>query len=281
MRAKLRVVNKLIAWSLCCLVGSGLVACGDDDDGASADAAPNDRDSGRIGPKPDAQARDGGDADDDDGGSGGSAAPVEECPRGECDLLDPASCGGDEGCVFSPDAGAAGAPMCAPVGSAAEGERCTESADCGPGLDCSAFDGSGRCRSYCCALSRTLDCPDAQFCRLNLDVTREERRVGLCEPCDGCDPLDADACRPGLSCYPLPGSLDCTACLPPGQRKPGEACALSTDCAGGSACFRLDNGVSLCLAFCELDGEAGCADSARECSEIPGAKLPPGLALCF
>ncbi|HMI90101.1 MAG TPA: hypothetical protein VK509_02005 [Polyangiales bacterium] len=252
-----------------------LFACGDDDDGTPA----NDmrKDGGRL--EPDARVVDG-------GGSARDASapePVEVCPRGECDLLDPDSCGSGEGCVFAPSemGTAAVGPMCATVGSRAEGESCTASSDCGPGLDCSAFDGSGRCRNYCCALSRTLDCPDGQFCRLNLDPARDKFKVGLCDACDGCDPLDPDSCRPGLSCYPLPGSLDCTACLPPGKGEPGDECELSTDCARGSACFRLDNDDSLCIAFCELDGDEGCNDAKRECSEVAGAKLPPGIALCL
>ena len=275
MRAKLPAVYRLIAWS-CCVYAVGLLACGDDDDGAAPDAMPSGKDGGRL--EPDARVLgDGGSARDASAGE-----PIEVCPRGECDLLDVSSCDQDEGCVFtSSEMGAAAGPMCAPVGSGVEGDRCMASSECGPGLDCSAFDGSGLCRSYCCALSRTIDCPDGQFCRLNLDPARDAFKVGLCDSCDGCDPLDPDACRPGLSCYPLPGSLDCTACLPPGKLLPGDECELSTDCRRGSACFRLDNDDSLCIAFCELDGEAGCEDSARQCSEVAGAKLPPGIALCL
>jgi hypothetical protein len=272
-------VYQPLRWpSLFALIALCLSACGDDDDGTPVDEMQGGKDGGRLDPRPDAQVRDGGESARD----ASTVEPIEVCPSGECDLLDPDSCGAGEGCVFGPaEMGTATGPTCAPVGSGAEGERCMASADCGPGLDCSAFDGSGRCRSYCCALSRTLDCPDGQFCRLDLDATRETFRVGLCAPCDSCDPLDPDSCRPGLSCYPLPGSLQCTACLPPGELEPGDECTLSTDCQRGSACFRLDNGISLCLAFCELDSEEGCADRGRQCSEVAGAKLPPGIALCL
>ena len=275
--SKLRVVYRPTAsrtpWPA--LLALALVACGDDDD-----ATPIRRDSGLQETGPDAsRGRDGGRQD------AGNGEPAPACPSGECDLLDPGSCGAGEGCVFAHDNRSdetdQPALYCAPVGSAAEGEPCTASADCGPGLDCSAYDGTGRCRQYCCALSRTLDCPEDQFCRVGLDAERKSSVVGLCDRCDGCDPLDPAACGSGLSCYPLPGSIDCTACLPPGKAEPGDPCKLSTDCARGAACFRFDDDDQVCVEFCELDSDQPCSDQARRCSEVAGAKLPVGVALCL
>ena len=253
-----------------------LVGCGDDDDAPliGKDSGPGSRD---------AAARDGGDRPRDAGRRDAAPEPIPMCPVGKCDLLDPDSCAAGESCVFAQGASAEDpfALSCKPAGSGAEGERCMKTADCGPGLDCSAYDGTGRCRQYCCAVSRTLDCPDGQFCRLGLDTEHIAAAVGLCDRCDGCDPLDPEACGTELSCYPLPGSIDCTACLAPGKRRPGEACALSTDCQRGSACFRFDDETALCVEFCELDSDTPCRDDGRSCKEVAGAKLPVGVALCL
>ena len=281
----LRGVYRLIAPCLLALeLGLMLGGCADDDDAPRADAAIG-RDSGRPGSR-DGGGRDGGGRPRDGGGQRDGAPepdPIPKCPQGSCDLLDPDSCDEGEGCVFALD-GQADDPFslsCQPVGSGAEGDRCMKTAECGAGLGCSAYDGTGRCRQYCCALSRTLECPEGQFCRVGLDSEEMGFAVGLCDGCDGCDPLDADACGSGLSCYPLPGSIDCTACLPPGARKPGEACELSTDCARGSACFRFDGESSLCVEFCELDSDTPCSDAKRSCRAVAGAKLPVGVALCL
>jgi hypothetical protein len=277
---KLRAVYRLIALRALCVCGLLLAGCGDDDD-APADGNSNGQ-SGKDGGARDAGSKP---STGRDAATADAGEPVPVCPTGECDLLAPGACDGNgQGCVFArgnADAGEPPAPVCAMVGSGAEGDACTASEDCGPGLDCSAFDGTGVCRSYCCALSRTADCPADQFCRLGLDPERKAFAVGLCDKCDDCDPLDPNACGSKLSCYPLPGSIECTACLPPGKRTPGEKCTLSTDCAKGAACFLLAPENSRCVEFCELDSDEPCSDSARKCSEVAGAKLPPGIALCL
>jgi hypothetical protein len=264
---------RLIALCVLCSLAS---ACGDDD--AAVDAGPSAnghdaataRDAGHDNPAHDAGAVV---AIDD-------APPPPTCPTGDCDLLDPSACGDGRGCVLPHgDVDAAAGPQCATVGSGANGDACEHSSDCGPGLDCTAFDGTGVCREYCCNLSRTDDCPDSQFCALSVGSGSSPSGAALCEPCSGCDPANAKACEAGFACYPLPGSTSCTACLPAGTNKPGEKCTLTTDCVAGSACFRFADSASRCVDLCNIEKSGGCL-APKKCTAVAG-KLPKDLALCL
>ncbi|HMI94442.1 MAG TPA: hypothetical protein VK509_23880 [Polyangiales bacterium] len=238
---------------------------------------------GRPGPSPvDAGPRDAG----TDAGRKLDAGATESprCPAGVCDLLDPLACSDDQGCVFArtdgdDDAGAE--PQCSDVGTGLDGDDCARANDCSAGLDCTAFDGTGVCRRYCCALTRTEGCPSGQFCRVGVQVDMTASGVGLCDACDDCDPRDRSACGGQLACYPLSGSRECSACLPPGPGEAGTACQLSTDCVAGTACFGVSGAGSRCVAFCDLAGDGACAGEALHCRAVTGVALTAGLGLCL
>lgn len=256
-----------------------LAGCGDDD--APSDAGPSANGH-------DASTRDGGSASHPDRDAGavvsidedaGALPPLASCPPGECDLTDPDACGADRGCILPHgDLDAAAGPQCAMVGSSGDGEPCEHSSDCSFGLDCSAFDGTGVCRQYCCNLTRIEGCPDGQFCRIGLGSTSAPSGAALCDKCDGCDP-NKNSCGKGLACYPLPGAPQCTACLPAGTHKPGSTCTVTTECAADSACFRLADKSSRCIQFCNLMTDPTCP-STKKCT-APGTKLPGNLGLCL
>jgi hypothetical protein len=259
------------------LLAACLVACGDDDqpagDGGSSSGG---RDAGAHDSGEPSSAHDAGAvvAIDDEG------APVPTCPSGECDLTDADACGPARGCVLPHgDIDASAGPQCAAVGDGADGDACERSSDCGAGLDCSAFDGTGVCRHYCCNLSRTEGCPNAEFCALGLGTKAEPSGAALCLPCAGCDPDKTDACEQGFACYPLPGSQSCTACLPAGTRKPGAECTLSTQCTAGTACFRFADKSSRCVEFCNIEKEGECL-APKKCTSV-ASKLPHDIALCL
>lgn len=266
-----------------------LAAC--DEQPSNTEAAPHPRppsepephDAGVAPSKPSKpMTRDGG-TSIDAGHLPDSGASAAQCPAGACDLLDPLSCAEGEGCLLAldeADAGVGALPQCAPVGAGLDGDACQRSSDCGPGLDCTAFDGSGTCRRYCCALNRSQGCPEGQFCRVGLRVDMASAGAALCDQCDGCDPMAADACSEGLACYPLSGASECMACLPAGTALRGSACTQSTECARGSACFRVSAEGSRCVVFCDLQTGAGC-ESGTSCRAVTGAALSSGLGLCL
>lgn len=128
----------------------------------------------------------------DDGSAGVDDAGVTvraTCGGELCDLLSSTSCEhADEGCLFlisDPD------PLpfaqCQPVGDVLEGEACTSSYDCAPGLDCTSDGSAGTCRNYCCKLGHRSGCPSGQACVLELlDGNGASTGVGLCDVCDTC-----------------------------------------------------------------------------------------------
>lgn len=217
-------------------------------------------------------------ADDEDGGVD---AVMGGCGAGECDLLDPLGCGVDEGCVWLLDAWGAPASMCLAVGTGLDGEACDDALDCAPGLDCTALDGSGTCRRYCCDLNDTAGCPAGQFCRVLLadeGGASGDGPVALCDGCDRCTPAATDECPSEQGCYPLPGGAECTACLPGGSVPAGEPCEAANDCEPGAGCFAVEGGERRCEAFCVLDG-AKC--ESGNCRQVEGTTLPEGVGLCL
>jgi hypothetical protein len=252
--------------------------------GCSNDTAPH-----ALRPRSTGSQTDGAASYDRDGGTApgthDDAAAATECELpGACDLLDRSSCGGEgQGCVFAlPDADAEQPEaQCQPVGTGREGAACSSSADCGPGLDCTARDGHGQCHRYCCAPNTRLGCPAGQFCAIALtDARGEPTPVYLCDRCDTCDLRDPNACGAGLGCNLLPGLRGCRACLPAGTHAPGEACEYSNDCAPGAACARTASGNQACLAFCDLDASGTCPDDTR-CIDTGDDTLPAGVGLCL
>jgi hypothetical protein len=219
---------------------------------------------------------DGGDATD-----AAVSASNTACSSGECNLLDPLTCGAGEGCLWL--LGDDGEPTsgCVQAGSGADGDPCESPLDCGPGLDCTSTDGEGTCRRYCCELNGTAGCPAGQFCRVALVTDADPLgEVALCDRCDRCDPTRVEACGPGFGCFPLPGPGSCMACLPAGDASVGMPCSVAMDCAAGTACLRLeDDGNQICRQFCALSEDEPCTRGA--CVASDGAGLPDNLGICI
>jgi hypothetical protein len=288
----MRMASRCV-WLLSCALA--LCACGSDTspqrqrEHPRDTRSPSERDAGA-----DPQPRDGGpDASaslrDATVGSGdaaivGDASAVPRCGMGDdCDLLDTGSCGIGEGCAFALATASAEQPepRCMPVGSGRDGTACDAREDCAAGLDCTARDGGGECRGYCCAWQSTLGCPAGQFCGIALSDARGELTdVSLCDACDDCDVRDPQSCGADHGCYVLPGLGSCRACLPAGERVPGEICSLSTDCQRGSACVRDGSGEQRCIEFCDLTTGAGCGADTT-CRPSTGSALPASTGLCL
>jgi hypothetical protein len=219
---------------------------------------------------------DAGAADDDAGAQSSPAA----CGAGECDVLDPLSCGETDGCLWLLGDDEEASAQCLPVGEGADGSACDDGRDCAPGLDCTAFDGSGSCRRYCCELNATAGCPAGQYCRVALGDVGGLDAPALCDACDGCD-LTADdgSCGAAMGCYALPGEAPCRACLPAGAARPVAPCDRANDCVSGSGCFAIE-GTRRCHAFCRLDGADDACENG-ECTPTDGAMLPEGIGLCL
>jgi hypothetical protein len=287
MRTALRCV-----WLLSCALT--LCACGSDTspqrqrehprdtrierDGGSDDGRPRD-----AGPDASAFSRDAA-VGAADAAIAADASAAARCGLGsECDLLDTASCGTGEGCVFALATPSAEQPepCCMPIGTGRNGAACSARDDCAAGLDCTARDGGGECRGYCCAWNTALGCPAGEFCGIAISDARGELTdVFLCDACDDCDVRDPQACGADHGCYLLPGLGTCRACLPAGERVPGEVCSLSTDCRPGSACVRGANGEQRCVEFCDLTTGDGCGADTT-CRPATGSDLPAATGLCL
>lgn len=207
---------------------------------------------------------------DDDAGAEGNG-----CGAGECDLLDPLSCGEDHACTLMIDE-ASNEPraLCSESGAGLDGDACDSPAECSSGLDCTSFGEGGTCRRYCCALNTTAGCPEGQFCRVALEDMSAATGVALCDRCDDCDATDPDSCGADQGCYPL--GAGCAGCLRAGASMIGESCALADDCEPGSACFSVD-GELRCAALCHRD-EPRCP-TAASCEAAEG--LPEGIGICL
>lgn len=212
---------------------------------------------------PDSSMQEPGDGDEDAGSPG---APG--CGDGECDLLDPLSCGDEQACMLMiDDDSQQPRALCSEAGQGLDGDACLAPQDCSAGLDCTSFDGNGTCRRYCCALNTTAGCPDGQYCRVALEDMSSATGVALCDRCDDCDLADATSCGEQRGCYPL--GEGCAACLAAGTKDVGESCQLADECEPGSACFSV-GGERRCVAFCvRADGQCPNGQSCESSAELP------------
>ncbi len=309
----LRLRSRGVAFfALLVLLASG---CGGDDSDDNGTTVIDGQDSGSD---PEGSVDSGNGEPEIDGGSGGPGADagtagdagsdggepdsgeLSGCSAGECDLLQADSCGEDSACRFLlREQGNVPEAQCIGAGQGAEGDDCFGNSDCGPGLDCTvecdpeardctARANAGRCRAYCCSVNKTAGCPDGQACLIELlDLNDESTGVGLCDICDGCDPLVENDCGNRGGCYPIPdentGSISsCFLCLGRTEDlEEGAPCGSAAECRPGLGCLNVGVQTNTCTRFCDLaSGAAGC-DSGDECQDLLGAASRDGsLGIC-
>lgn len=251
---------------LSALAGILLVACGDD--GSRPDAGPAPMDVGPPPPDrdvgPPTPGEDAGKPPDAGRPMGGS------CPAGACDIVAQDCSGAGEGCYWD-----GSAPICAPAGSAGDGEPCEGANDCREGFLC---DGGERiCRAVCCDGNHD-DCPLGQMCLINL-VNEDGTPTGLgfCQGCDGCDILDQSTCPGGQGCYP--GTADmCLICVPSTMNlTEGATCSAANDCGPGFLCA---GEPAQCHKVCAMaeGAEPSCADG-QTCNPVTG--FPETAGICI
>jgi len=293
------------------LMGSGVLACGDDRHGqpdaeaadATVDASP-DATLGDARP-PDASARD-------------AEPPL---PLVECDPMVAETCPVGEKCSVVRAFDDAEREVlevrfaCTASGrDAEEGATCARAVDatptwpadhlftdnCGHGLACLDRDGLAfpTCQRLC--RDREVSCGDAAFCM----PYRAEPRFGVCTPVDECDPVYQRFCPPDYTCYPVvdtSGDLR-SVCLLYRREMAGEGdgCEVLTQCAPSTTCVAsepTDGGMPAgrCRHLCDYqsafitetlgEGPGGCPSVMDFCVAIeldPGAeiRLPIEPGLC-
>ncbi|MDH5673935.1 MAG: hypothetical protein OEZ06_17390 [Myxococcales bacterium] len=163
----------------------------------------------------------------------GKRCDVDGCESTECDV--------GESCITGPTC----VPTCSLDSSCAVGERCVDAGDCGDDI----------CKSGVCHPGCASSCDDAAVCVKDADCASDycarddaSALTGVCrpacaragcataEPCTRSADCSDAACSGGL-CQPSCG----TAC------QPGDACAVSNNCAGTDIC---DDADHVCLTSC-------------------------------
>jgi len=190
--------------------------------------------------------------------------------------------------------------QCQPAGELAENASCSNTFECGPGLDCTvdcdpdsldceADENRGFCRNYCCALNRTSHCPQEQACLIELtDAEGGSTGVGLCDRCDSCNPLFADDCASGQGCYLLPdddsgGVSLCFLCMESDSGlSEGARCNTANDCSPGLGCFSIDRQPNTCTRFCDLTSGIDVCQPEGSCQNNLGEASREGaLGVCI
>jgi len=179
------------------------------------------------------------------------------------------------------------AATCVAAGKGAVNDPCARSTDCAAGLTCVGSLSIGRCLKYCC-LGNT-NCLTGFYC--SDEVARdyladnpsadpsELRKVPVCLPGRGCDPVDPDndpnRCEAGLACAIVrsDGTTGCVS-LPNDAAKDGGSCKDSP-CAQGYVCAKTTN---TCMKLCHV------VSSSDECDggvcQGGSTNLPSGFGIC-
>jgi hypothetical protein len=163
-------------------------------------------------------------------------------------------------CHVPPSSGTnadAGAPVCAPAGTGADGVRCSTSTDCAPRYECVGDGAEGTCRRYCC--TGNVTCDTSEFCDIQPMTGASATDVPVCIPISpdgGCHLLDDSSCPSTETCAVVreDGATSCVAIGAPGDRRcyqlchtadPAAACSATQTCKGGLPLFP-DSSVGIC-----------------------------------
>ena len=198
------------------------------------------------------------DAGPTDGGGGGMCTGPA---MGDCNLIDPTSCGTGMACVFSGSSTTSWTTQCIMAGVGGQGDTCTMQGQCQEGFVCT---NRGICQKVCCA---TPDCDTGDFCGNIAGLN-----AGTCATPIDCDLVAQTGCEgfPGTGCYPGAGGLDCIGA---GTLNEGEVCMFTNDCMPGMGCLGPMGGPSNCRRWCDMSAADPCP-AGFTCGGVTG--LPVG-----
>ncbi len=175
---------------------------------------------------------------------------------------------------------------CSAAGTGKDKAPCSSSADCAAGYACVGTT-IAQCQKFCCVGNEA--CPAGAYC--SEEIARdyltdhpsanpsELRRVPVCIPARGCDPIDStgdpNACETGLSCA-IVRSDGTTGCVALPENAPGEGGSCKdVPCAQGYVCAKSTN---TCLKLCHVSSsEDECAGGVCQGGST---NLPAGLGVC-
>lgn len=163
-------------------------------------------------------------------------APVDAPNPDDCDPVANTGCPDGERCTFVVTNADSfeGITTCAPIGSTADGERCTATPGDEGSDDCSA--GSTCDGSLCVQICGLEDEDACTGCAEISALFPDRENVGVCPA--SCDPLAAVNCSPGLGCY-YTGSELGFVCVPDASVEDagiGSPCEFFNDCPSGLHC---------------------------------------------
>lgn len=190
---------------------------------------------------------------------------------GACDVIAQDCAGATDGCYYARTMmGADPTTLCAPAGTAGDGEACTTVDDCLPGFTC---DSGNVCRHYCC-MGMSTDCALGQIC-VGISGAGE---IGVCNAIDNCTLAPQGGCDAGEGCWVIADDGS-TTCFTAGTKTEGQACGPLNDCVAGFGCFGIGGAAPACIGFCRLGMDSDCS-GGHTCQEVGGG-LPTGIGLCL
>jgi hypothetical protein len=165
------------------------------------------------------------------------------------------------------------APACLPAGLGLNGALCRAPADCAPGYECVASDGT--CRHYCCT-GNSACLPDVQFCDIQQTAQASPLSVPVCMPIEPCALLQPGACPLHETCAVVreDGSKSCVAV---GNASVGESC--ETDhCKADLVCLGAPR-YHHCYSLCKMTQPGQCPPTQTCKGGLP-LFVDPGFGVC-
>ncbi len=141
------------------------------------------------------------------------------------------------------------------------------------------------CRTQLDALSEMH--PEVQSCTACLDdsdcvVPTEPYCSPTSNECTGnleCDPLESEACPPGMGCHVTPEPDPVWACTnQTGAGGQNASCTTQSDCMSGFICSGTYECMGCCAVACRQDEPGVCGPSSN-CADGP-FEYPPGWGAC-
>lgn len=215
-----------------------------------------------------------------DGSTGDGSTGGETCgpTGGECEIMDPTSCGAGRACLLVGSTAEGWMTMCFAAATGVEGTPCDPEAgtvQCAEGFACSS---DGACRRWCCS---DADCnrptTTGQICNIWAGAGPAGREVGICTQPSNCTlPLPQTGCDDGEACNLIPSTGE-TICDDAGTATEGEECMHRNGCVAGHACIG-GAGGGRCRQYCDMTADPACPDGFA-C--MPLGNAPENVGVCI
>jgi hypothetical protein len=201
-----------------------------------------------------------------DAGAPGVDAGGGSCSESPCRLAPPqCGCPAGQGCYLDSSSNR----ICGTPGPEVEGQACSGTTACQPGLLCISLDTSAFCARFC---STDADCVagSGSLCILELNDGAGGSIPGVKLCTQACDPtaLSASGCPSGTGCAIYeesdPPNRIFTGCRPAGTAGTGAPCVDTEDCATGHFCADPAGSGNECVRYCRLPG--GSCGAGRICN---------------